>query len=247
MRYVRRLLRELTDTALWWRLSVLLCCCAFGLWVPANLLGVQTGTFYLAVTVTMTGFALFLTWWFLHIAETVSREAQARATLVRALQEHRTTRVALEGELEEARHRVEELTRAIAESEARAASGAGHGAQAAEEGASSWEHEVVTVGGPRTAVSFYAGDLVYASSTNRARTAHLATSGSLPIDVTLSSLLAKLPEGHFALCHRSMRVNLHRVSRVSSDDIILDDGTQLPVSRRRAAELRAALEAVRGR
>ena len=90
---------------------------------------------------------------------------------------------------------MEELTRAIAESEARAASGAGHGAQAAEEGASSWEHEVVTVGGPRTAVSFYAGDPrlreLHQPRPHRAS----CTSGSLPIDVTLSSLLASYPRG----------------------------------------------------
>ena len=95
-------------------------------------------------------------------------------------------------------------------------------------------------------MSFLAGELVYAESLKRTRTLHLEDGGSFTIDVALARMAELLPAGHFAFCHRSVLVNLHRVAFVEAADVVMDDGTRLPLSRRRASEFAAALEASRG-
>lgn len=245
MRYIRHLLDELNDASIWWKFSVLsgvmLVVGMVGQWIPAALFGYEGSYYWFAASVVL--FALFLFWWVLRIAETISQEARAHTALERALRAHRMTRSTLASQLADARKHVEELTRALEQATSGGAEAAvtDAAAESVDEVDSSWRSEIVTVGGPRTAVSFYAGDLLYADSANRTRTIHLDHADELPIDVALTTLLHKLPEGHFALCHRSVLVNLHRVSSITPDDIVLDDGTQLPMSRRRYAEVREAL------
>lgn len=44
--------------------------------------------------------------------------------------------------------------------------------------------------------------------------------------------------GTLAYCHRSVVVNLHHVRAIGAEGLTLADGTVLPVSRRRYAEVR---------
>ena len=57
----------------------------------------------------------------------------------------------------------------------------------------------------------------------------------------LSSLLDQLPDS-FAQCHQSYIVNLHQVSRLTLDSVILLSGGRLPVSRRRHRSFQAAVD-----
>lgn len=61
--------------------------------------------------------------------------------------------------------------------------------------------------------------------------------------MTLAATFEALPADRFAYCHRSVVVNLDHVRGLSSERLVLDDGTALPVSRRRYVEVRDALEA----
>ena len=56
----------------------------------------------------------------------------------------------------------------------------------------------------------------------------------------LDDLQEQLPDT-FARCHRSFLVNLAAVSSLDENDVILHDGTRLPISRRRMHELQHAL------
>ena len=109
--------------------------------------------------------------------------------------------------------------------------------------ASAWENEVITLTGSKQAVSFLAGDLRYVESNNRMRVLHLADGGDISIDAPLMQIYQLLPPGHFAYCHRSVVVNLHRVVEAGAGALVLDDGTRHPMSRRRYMEFRAALAA----
>lgn len=61
--------------------------------------------------------------------------------------------------------------------------------------------------------------------------------------MTPAAIFEALPADRFAYCHRSVVVNLDHVRGLSSERLVLDDGTALPVSRRRYVEVRDALEA----
>ncbi len=93
----------------------------------------------------------------------------------------------------------------------------------------------------RRAVSFMPGEVAYVDSLNRVRAIHFVNGERVEIDMTLSAIVDVLPADRFAYCHRSVVVNLDHVSALSSDDLTLDDGTVLPVSRRRYVEGRDAL------
>lgn len=59
-------------------------------------------------------------------------------------------------------------------------------------------------------------------------------------------LLPRLEAGRFVMCHRSHIVNVQHIREVlwSEDRLILHNGCALPVSRRRAAELKAAMRSL---
>lgn len=58
---------------------------------------------------------------------------------------------------------------------------------------------------------------------------------------SIGSLLEVLP-GTFAQCHKSFLVNLAYVSELRKDDILLHDGTVIPVSQKRRKEMQEALK-----
>ncbi len=47
----------------------------------------------------------------------------------------------------------------------------------------------------------------------------------------LTSFLNKLPEGQFVQTHRSYAVNLNHIQKIKSNEVILHDGTKVPLSR----------------
>lgn len=58
--------------------------------------------------------------------------------------------------------------------------------------------------------------------------------------VKLDDILDRLPSS-FCRCHRSFAVNLAYVSSLDEDELLLYDGTRIPVSRRRAKAVQRAL------
>lgn len=249
-RYVGKLLDTLADHALWWGLSLLPACLLvtmlLGSWLPLTFLNYSE--VFLVLVVAITGFALFLFWWVLRIAETVYDDSQRRAQLVRALDEHKHAQVELEEQLVQTHARLSELEQALSSRNGATDSGSGNRAAAASGEPSmrdAWKAQAITIGGPRTALSFLAGDLLFAESQNRSRLLHLADGTTLPCDMALSQLAALLPAGHFAFCHRAALVNLHHVTQATQERITLDSGAILPMSRRRFHEFASQLEAAR--
>lgn len=243
-RYIRTLLRKLDDDRMWWRASVLpgvlFAIMMLVNWIPGTVIYYVNTTpetvLYYSLEIALGFFALFLFWWILRIAETVSDDTAQRTLLMSALKRHVEGRAQLEQQLEAARERVDELERVLRIDEA-----------PREDPDVSWMGEVVTLGGPRSAVSFLAGDLCYAESLKRSRILHLVDGATLTTDVTLAEVFDHLPQGHFAYCHRSVVINLNRVTSIDATQLVLDDGTVQPVSRRRLTELRALIaEAKRG-
>ncbi len=247
---MRKLLDTLADPALWWGLSLLPACLLvtmmFGNWLPLTFMSYHE--VYLVLVSALTVFALFLFWWVLRIAETVHEDSQRRAQLVKALDEHKHTQAELEQQLVLAHARVDELERVLS-----TRGGAKDGAPGSTMEDSpadpslqdAWKDRVVTIGGPRTALSFLAGDLLFAESQNRTRLLHLTDGTTLPCDMALSQLARLLPEGHFSFCHRATLVNLHHVSNLSQERVTMDDGSTLTMSRRRYSDFCDELEAIR--
>ena len=65
------------------------------------------------------------------------------------------------------------------------------------------------------------------------------------LNMPLRQIAEALPRNRFVYCHRSIVVNLEHVRSVSAAEITLDNGSTLPVSRRRLADLREALDRAR--
>ena len=84
-----------------------------------------------------------------------------------------------------------------------------------------------------------ASTIVYMSSNLRKVTIH-CRERSFETYARLDDLIEQLPDG-FVRCHRSFVVNLAYVASLEDDTIELHDGTELPVSRRRAKEVQRAL------
>ncbi len=58
--------------------------------------------------------------------------------------------------------------------------------------------------------------------------------GMLSPNLSMEELRARLPDdGRFLECSRGVLVNLDHVSKVEAKTVTMDDGTHLPVSRRR--------------
>ena len=88
-----------------------------------------------------------------------------------------------------------------------------------------------------------AGALLYAEVLNHVMKLCLK-SGSYMIRMSLKELLLLLPQdGRFFECHRGIVVNLDAVVSLDSQVVTLSDGSTLPVSRRRRAELERAFAA----
>lgn len=80
-------------------------------------------------------------------------------------------------------------------------------------------------------------EIMYAEAFSHSVTLHL-TSGCREVrSVGLKELEQRLPAEDFFRCHRSYLIHLGHVNRIGKCEVLLDDGSRLPVSRRREKEL----------
>jgi len=88
-----------------------------------------------------------------------------------------------------------------------------------------------------------AGTVLYATVADHYLKVYVA-GGMLSPNLSMEELRARLPEdGRFLECSRSVLVNLDHVSKVEAKAVTMDDGTRLPVSRRRRQALVDAIAA----
>lgn len=102
---------------------------------------------------------------------------------------------------------------------------------------------VLELPGSLTGIPVPASTLLYAEVLNHDLKLHLK-SGTYVLRMTLGELWALLPgDGRFFECHRGVVVNLDVVASLGSQVVTLNDGTILPVSRRRRSEMERAYAA----
>ena len=85
----------------------------------------------------------------------------------------------------------------------------------------------------------------YAEVSGHRLTLHTDT-GVLTLRATLKEICAMLPAGSFCAPHQSYLVNLLHVRSIAKETVLLDDGTQIPISRRRQAEFMDAFHTFLG-
>ena len=73
-------------------------------------------------------------------------------------------------------------------------------------------------------------EIVYLERSNR-RTFIITAAVTYQVRSRLPEILDKLPENEFARCHASFAVNLSKVREIHSKNLVLDDGTELMISR----------------
>lgn len=88
-------------------------------------------------------------------------------------------------------------------------------------------------------------DILYVESWERGSRLQL-TSGPIVTSERLSEMAERLPQRSFTFCHRTVLVNLAYVRHLRPREIELSDGSTLPVSKYRAAELKKRLLAYLG-
>ncbi len=88
-----------------------------------------------------------------------------------------------------------------------------------------------------------AGIILYAAATDHCLKIHTAAKNYFPV-FSMEELRTRLPDdGRFIECNRSLLVNLDHITQVDTKSALLDDGTRLPVSRRRRQALIDAIAA----
>ena len=233
MRYARRIFAEPVESRAWWQMT-----CLPALLIAALLLGgelppLPSEWLYETLRLSAGAAAALLIWWALRTVKILSEDARRQMLLLTTLERDRVQRAELLGDLEAARDRVQELERA-----------ASLGPASPSRSETTAESPVV-LSSSHQAVTFLPSDIAYVESVNRARVVRLTDGESVRISTPLGEIFSRLPEGRFAYCHRSVIVNLALVRSISSEGIVLRDGTPVDTSRRRIPELRAALESMR--
>lgn len=225
MRSVKRAFSASVSPRLWLRMALFLLGIVATLLVGAWLPPLDNEEMYFTLSFVVAIDSVALVWWMLRVIREVSEQAQRQATLEQALREHDHARKELENELSLARERMTQLERANEPTS---------------------EETPVVLSTPSQAVSFMPDDIMYVDSLNRVRAIHFGDGESIQMSMTLAQIADALPKDRFAYCHRSVVVNLRHVRALGASDLALDDGTVLPVSRRRMAELREALGKTQG-
>lgn len=225
MHSVKRAFSASVSPQLWLRMALFLlgfvATLLVGTWLPP----LDNEGMYFTLSFVVAIDSVALVWWMLRVIREVSEQAQRQATLEQALREHAHARKELENELSLARERMTQLERANEPTS---------------------EETPVVLSTPSQAVSFMPDDIMYVDSLNRVRAIHFGDGESIQMSMTLAQIADALPKDRFAYCHRSVVVNLRHVRALGASDLALDDGTVLPVSRRRMAELREALGKTQG-
>lgn len=225
MRSIERMLAAHVASSVWWRMAalplLLVLTLLVGVWLPQ----LDYASLYFCQGFVLAIDAVFLVWWMLHMVRTAIEQTKRQATLERALRDHASERETLASELTKAREHVAALEQLVAQGEA---------------DIRTHTPQPIVLSTPTRAVSFLPDEITYADSLNRVRSVHFASGESVPIDMTLAAIVEALPRDRFVYCHRSIVVNLHHVRQITAQEIVLDTGGRLPVSRRRLAELREA-------
>lgn len=97
----------------------------------------------------------------------------------------------------------------------------------------------------RSAIAVPFGDITFIESRLRKLDVHVGKQ-AYTIYGTVSGTLERLPDS-FAVTHQSFIVNLGRVRRVDSGELLLDTGERIPLSKRRRGEVREAFFSRLGR
>ena len=235
MRAVGRMLDSRLESATWWRMtalpSILVATLLLGAWLPP--LDYETLYFTTCLTITVDG--VILAWWMLGMVRRANEDAEKRAELEHALRAHAAERPVV---LSTARRAVSFMPGEVAYVDSLNRVRSIHFANG----------QSVQIDMTLSAIAEeLPGDcFAYCHRSimvnlNHVRAIHFVNGERVEIDMTLSAIVDVLPADRFAYCHRSVVVNLDHVSALSSDDLTLDDGTVLPVSRRRYVEGRDAL------
>lgn len=61
------------------------------------------------------------------------------------------------------------------------------------------------------------------------------------INMTMANILEKLP-AYFVQCHRSYIVNVNKINKLNGDELIMMDGSYIPVARQRLSEVKNCLK-----
>lgn len=228
MRYVRTLFATGIDAQVWWHMAILpaipIVVLLLGEWLTP--IGFMQPTSPLAHMATIA--IVVVVWWTLRTVETLRTNTLRQSELEGALRLSAERRRMLEDHLQAERGRVRELEAEIAElGEAPARTDA-----------------PIVIATPTQATSFLAVDVRFVESLKRERIVHLVSGEPIHLSASLEQIAQELPSEQFVYCHRSIVVNLERVRSLATGELTLDDGTKLPVSRRRQAQLR---EQVMGR
>lgn len=172
------------------------------------------------------------------IAHTASMEARRRMEMANAIMRHKYQASRSTEELSRAHIRIAELEQEIASAQTGNASVHLDEPEALASDAN--EEPVVITSGSKV-ISFLASNILYADSLKRIRTVHFVGGEDVVINLALAQLISMLPADKFIYCHRSVIVNLDYVEALEGESIRLADGTQVPVGRRRMAEVRRSI------
>lgn len=221
MRSVKRAFASQITSATWWRMTALLTMIVVTLLVGGWLLPFDFAGMYFSLGFVVAIDCVALIWWLLRTLREASAQAEQQVRLERALLLHELKHAELSSKLAQAQSRVTELEKREAAPP---------------------QEEPVVLSTPTQAVSFAPADVTHVDSLNRVRAIHFADGTSVRLNMPLRQIAEALPRNRFVYCHRSIVVNLEHVRSVSAAEITLDNGSTLPVSRRRLADLREALD-----
>ena len=81
-------------------------------------------------------------------------------------------------------------------------------------------------------------DICYVESRNHRIETHLSDGNTRDFPCSLSEIIQRLPQEKFCRCHNSFLVNMAHISEIGRKEIVLDDGTEVPVGRSYSENLR---------
>ncbi len=115
------------------------------------------------------------------------------------------------------------------------------GLNAEEFNVQSQEEETVTFKASSAVATFKIKDLSFLEVFGHRLVIHLTTGKTEELNFSLSQARALLPEDIFIQCHRSFLVNKQEIQLLRRYEIVLNDGSVIPVSKQRYRDVEAAL------
>lgn len=100
------------------------------------------------------------------------------------------------------------------------------------------EHSrVIEVVSERATIKVLLRDILYIETAQRVRVIHTMT-GEVKSSLTVEALDALTDNAGFIRCHRAFLINMRRIHRLLEKEIIMTDGTQIPVGRTYSEEFK---------